>query len=233
MNATDYLEWAAEALGPLKDRVVFVGGMIREFLVTDPAVEAPRPTIDVDVIVEIYSKASWDQFEQQIRKLGFKQDLQEDAPVCRYLFRQGERDLLIDFMPADPDVLGFSNRWYPSAYNCAWRLKLHQSEISVIDAVHFVATKLVSFSARGGGDYFHHDLEDVIVVIDGRKSFLKELETANIELRQYIACEIRLLLQKEEFLSYLPGHLGSDRASQDRFPALLEVLKAIAQIAER
>jgi hypothetical protein len=28
-----------------------------------------------------------------------------------------------------------------------------------------------AFASRGSGDYFHHDLEDVVVIVDGRAEF--------------------------------------------------------------
>lgn len=42
----------AEAVGDLRDRVVFVGGATAGLLVTDPAAEIVRATKDVDAIVE-------------------------------------------------------------------------------------------------------------------------------------------------------------------------------------
>ncbi len=46
--------------------------------VTDPAAPAPRPTKDVDVVVEVTSRASFHEFEARLRALGFKED-QEDG----------------------------------------------------------------------------------------------------------------------------------------------------------
>lgn len=37
----------ATALGELRERVVFVGGMARSMLISDPAVAGPRPTKDL------------------------------------------------------------------------------------------------------------------------------------------------------------------------------------------
>jgi hypothetical protein len=42
----------ARHLGDLRERVVFVGGMVCDRLVTDPAAAPARPTDDVDVIVD-------------------------------------------------------------------------------------------------------------------------------------------------------------------------------------
>jgi hypothetical protein len=46
----------ARRLGPLRDRVAFLGGAATVLLVTDPATPEVRPARDVDVIAEISSK---------------------------------------------------------------------------------------------------------------------------------------------------------------------------------
>lgn len=46
---------AARLLQPLLDELVFVGGCVTGLLITDEAVPAARPTLDVDAIVEITS----------------------------------------------------------------------------------------------------------------------------------------------------------------------------------
>jgi hypothetical protein len=47
----EMLERIAEALGPLRRRVVLLGGCATGLLITDPAAAPVRPTRDVDVIV--------------------------------------------------------------------------------------------------------------------------------------------------------------------------------------
>ncbi len=40
--------------------------------------------------------------------------------------------------------------------------------IRILDGVHFCATKVESFLGRGQGDFFHHDIEDVVAIVDAR-----------------------------------------------------------------
>lgn len=54
MRIPSEIATVVKRLGDLRERVVFVGGMIRPLLITDPAVEAARPTLDVDLIVDEY-----------------------------------------------------------------------------------------------------------------------------------------------------------------------------------
>jgi hypothetical protein len=65
---------AAACLGPLRQRVVFVGGAVRGLLITDPAVEGPRPTKDIDVIAEVTPRSACYRLEEELRGLGFRNE---------------------------------------------------------------------------------------------------------------------------------------------------------------
>lgn len=89
--------------------MVFVGGMIRGLLVSDPAVLGSRPTRDVDVILNVADLLEFSEAERQLRERGFHADPDENAPICRLLLRSdtpGTDDVPVDFMPLDPVVLG-------------------------------------------------------------------------------------------------------------------------------
>lgn len=97
----------AERLRPVLSSLVFVGGAITSLLITDEGAGAPRSTLDVDAIAAITSYADYVAFGERLRALGFTEDLSEGAPVCRWVYR----DLVLDILPLDEKVLGFSNRW--------------------------------------------------------------------------------------------------------------------------
>ncbi|HEU5076780.1 MAG TPA: hypothetical protein VFU02_21470 [Polyangiaceae bacterium] len=59
MNVPEEIIVVASHLAALRERVVFVGGMVRGLLVTDPAIVGPRPTQDVDVILDVESYAAY------------------------------------------------------------------------------------------------------------------------------------------------------------------------------
>lgn len=232
MNPREYLESVALSLGELRERFVFVGGMVRSLLVTDPAVPSVRPTLDVDLIVEIHSRTEWAELEPALRGAGFRPDMRKEAPLCRYLLSHPERpEVTVDFMPLDPSIFGFSNSFYPSAYEHARRHRVGTTEIRVIDAVHFVATKLEALSSRGEGDYYHHDLEDVLVVLDGRAEFEEELTTAPTSVRDFVAQRMSELYEDREFHMCLPGHLPGDPGNQARLPSLIERIERLAQLS--
>ena len=231
MNVPFEILAVARQLGELRERVVFLGGMVRGILITDPAVEGPRQTLDVDVIVDAPDLHGFSQTETELRARGFRNDMTEDAPICRMVLPGANRsggNLPVDFMPLDPVVLGFSNVWYPNAYARAQRLETSEGSIRVIDAPHFLATKLESFNSRGNGEYFHHDLEDVVVLVDGRPELIAELRAAPAEVRSFVATEVAILLASSAFRDNLPWHLSPDAASQARLPLLTTRLEVIA-----
>jgi hypothetical protein len=218
---------AAAQLGSVRDEVVFVGGAVRSLLVTDAGAAGVRPTDDVDVIAAVTTLASYQALESRLRMQGFKNDPREGAPICRFV----SGGTTLDVMPTTPGVLGFSNPWYTHAFATARTHELRgpsaeRQLIRVISAVSFVATKLVSYGSRGQGDPFHHDLEDIVAVVDGRASLVEELRAEPPALRSFIAEAIeRLLLGGlEDSVAY---HLPSDSASQARLPVVLERFRAL------
>ena len=207
------LRTVAARLGPLRDEVVFVGGMIRSLLITDPGAPPARPTDDIDVIAAIASRVEYYAFAERLRQLGFREDHSEGAPVCSWLID----GMKVDVMPDHENVLGFSNRWYPSARATAqWHVigDGDANRIRLVDAPHFLATKLESFRGRGRGDFYHHDMEDIIAVVDGRTELVDEVKDAPENVRAFVASEVSALMRDDRFREAVPGHLPWVSATQ-------------------
>jgi hypothetical protein len=219
------LSSGAAKLEPLLDRIAFVGGCVTGLLVTDLAAAPVHATLDVDVIVEAASYVEFTALEQQLRQLGFRESRAEDAPVCRWV----NEDLLLDFMPIDSSILGFSNRWYGPALQAAQKTSVGAYEIRIITAPYFVATKLDAFHGRGKNDFrASHDLEDIVAIIDGRPAIVGEVHLAPADLQEYIRDEFGKLLSNRDFLDSLPGHLLPDRASQQRVGSVFKRMQRMA-----
>jgi len=172
---------AARKLAPLLDQIAFVGGCVTGLLVTDPGAAPIRATLDIDAIVEIGSYAEFTLLENRLRDLGFRES--RDM-VCRWT----HEDMILDLMPTDSSILGFTNRWYRPALQNAQQIRIEQYGIRAITAPYFLATKLEAFRGRGKNDYrMSRDLEDVITVVDGRAEITKEVSDAQPELRQYLS----------------------------------------------
>lgn len=77
-----------------------------------------------------------------------------------------------------------------------------------------------------------HDMEDMIAVLDGRASVVKEVRAAEESLRRHLAVEFRRLLADTRFREVLPGHLPADSSSQERVPMVIERMGLIAESPE-
>lgn len=227
MNQSDLeqLIIAAELLRPLLGELVFVGGTVTGLLITDEAAGYPRTTFDVDAIAEITSYAEYVTFGDRLRALGFSEDNREGAPLCRWV----HPGVILDVMPLDGAILGFSNRWYRGAMEAAVTQRISADlELRIVTAPFFIATKLEAFKGRGLGDFLgSKDLEDLVSVIDGRPSLLAEVRTAPDELRDYIRTEVKGLLETPGFQDALPGCLLPDAASQSRIRIVLDRLHGL------
>lgn len=222
------LSVVADAIGHLRDSLVFVGGCATGLLVTDVRAQPIRATIDVDLIAQVTGRSEYAALEREFEALGFTHDLSKDAPICRWK----KADVIVDLMPTDEAILGFHNRWYPFAVESAQKLVLQDGlTIKLISAPAFIATKLEAFKGRGNKDYLlSHDLEDIVTVIDGRETLHAEISKTDTVLKNYVALEFSELLRNPYFTEALQGHLPADRASQQRLPRLRQRLRALAEL---
>ncbi len=216
----------ARQLGPLRSEFVLVGGSAAGLLVTEVAGAPVRVTRDVDMVVEVGSYASYSRLGERLREQGFAEDASEDAPLCRWR----HKDLILDVMAVEEKVLGFGNRWYRAAVEQAQPVELARGlHIGMITAPYFLATKFEAFTARGKGDYgASHDLEDIVVIVDGREELTGEVAASAADLRTYLARWMTRLTTSTHFESALPGYPLPHDGSQARMELGLGRRKAIA-----
>jgi hypothetical protein len=223
------LEQIDAALGSLATKVVYVGGCAAGLLVTDAAASPIRPTVDVDVLVEVATLSAYHSVQKTLRTAGFAEDQDENAPICRW--RYGA--LILDVMPTDASILGFGNRWYSIAFKNSSDVDLGNGRsIRLITAPYFLATKLDAFEDRGNADYLaSHDMEDIIVVVDGRATTVNEIASAADDVRTFLSQRFSQLLASRTFVDAISAHLPPDAASQARKGIVLKRLSEIAQLA--
>lgn len=211
------LETAAALLGPLLDEVVFVGGATVHLWITESGAPPTRATEDVDVVCEVATRVKYHRLGDRLRERGLQEAV--DAPViCRW--QSADPQLVLDVMPTDPDILGFSNPWYEEAISRAVTVALDSgAEIRAAAPAVLVATKLCAWKGRGGGDLLRSlDIHDVLTLIDGRPELIEEVASATSDLRTYIRDELGEL-RGEHYFGYAIegataayGPLGADRA---------------------
>ncbi|OWQ83218.1 hypothetical protein CDN99_26630 [Roseateles aquatilis] len=208
----------AHALGALVDEVILVGGCATGMLITDAARPVVRATLDVDLVTEVTPRASYYEFCERLKQRGFRESADAEV-ICRWHLG----GTIVDIMPTEEGILNFTNSWYALAARTAMARQLPGGgTIRVIAAPMFLATKLEAFRSRGGGDYLHHDLEDVINVIDGRPEIVSEVLAAPSEARDFIADEFEALIADPTFDDQLLWLLGGDAG---RKPVVLERIR--------
>jgi predicted nucleotidyltransferase len=183
--------------------------------------ESVRSTDDVDLIVDLVGHAQWVQLQDQLRQKGFAES-PEDEVSCR--MRLG--DLKVDFMPDDETILGFSNRWYAKGIETAITCSLNETlNIRRLTPELFVATKLEAYRGRGNNDLLgSRDMEDILLVVDGREELVAEIQNADDDVRRYIAEQFKALLSHADFDHFLEGNIkgpeGRVDIMRERFVAI-------------
>ncbi|MBC7995478.1 MAG: hypothetical protein H7Z15_19785 [Rhizobacter sp.] len=199
----ELLRSMALALGPVCDRLVFVGGCATGLLLTNPAAANVRPTEDVDAIIEVASLAGYHAMQPVLAARGFIQTMEDNTPPFRWFWKR----MQLDLVPVDEHVLGFANRWYRPGFAAAVSTELQPGLVlRHLDAAHFLATKFEAFNDRGGRDvYLNHDLEDIITVIDGRAELADELLRAEASVAGHVVQQTQSLLAHPDMQNALPG----------------------------
>jgi predicted nucleotidyltransferase len=231
MNTLDQLKQilseVALALGSdLLKEMAFVGGCTTGLHITDEFTkENVRFTDDVDLIVSVTGYVGWSKLEQRLMKKGFKLSMEDDIN-CR--MRLGE--IIIDFMPDDENVLGYSNQWYADALKSAQPYQLNECSILLITPPYFIATKLEAYKGRGNNDPMEsRDIEDILSLIDGREELIEELKISPAELRTYISHEIVSLLDHSYFQYAVQSTAKND---QDREEVIFDRLDQIKSLID-
>ena len=209
----------ANALGELKEKVVFVGGATISLYADRPVFEI-RPTDDVDVIIELLNYAGRTALEEKLRSIGFTHDI-ESGVICRYHI-QG---IIVDIMPTDDPSIGFTNKWYPEGFTQAVNYDIdEQCTVSILSAPYFVATKLEAFKSRGKSDgRTSHDFEDIIYVIENRQVIWEEINNAEAGIKEYLKAEFKTLLNNPGIVEWIDSHV--ERGSPPATYTILDKIK--------
>ena len=225
MNSLKMLAHIAKGLGPLKDKVVFVGGSTVSLYLTDPGAATVRPTEDVDCVIQVLSRGQYYKLEAELERLGFRHVTEKDAPICRWSYK----GLTADIMPTEGSVLNFKNSWYPDGYEHAITVKLPGGEqVRIFSLPYFLASKIEAFADRGHGDFLTSpDMEDIITVLDGSEAIAEEIAAAPAKIKKHLSLKFREFLRDERFTESLEGNLRSPAGTSARVERIKKILAAL------
>lgn len=221
------LQFVATKLGSIRDDFVFLGGCTTGLFVDDPDFYDVRYTLDVDCIVDVISLNQYHLLEKKLTKQGFKRSLTESV-ICRWF----HDDVILDVMPTDEKILGFSNRWYKNAIKYAVNYNLSNDlQIKIITAPYFLATKLEAFKTRGKMDFYaSQDFEDIVSVLDGRLKIADEIAQSDNELRDYLVESFVDIDNSNAFRGAILGHFVQyGNLAESRAGMLEKKIKTIIQ----
>jgi hypothetical protein len=223
---TYILETVAIGLGDMLPQFVFVGGTVVE-LYAPPSIRSDvRMTDDVDCIVEVTSLARYYHLEEQLRSIGFYDDMDEEAPICRKLYK----GIKVDIMPTDESILKFTNRWYNEGFLYAQNYVLSDLvSIKILPVTYFIASKLEAFFSpyrKYALDmYASHDFEDIIYVLDNCPEVITGFQESELSVRNYISEKFNHLLQQQSLIYALNGILRDS----DNEKRVLDIIKNLGK----
>jgi hypothetical protein len=219
------LERAAKILAPLDERITFVGGVTIALYLDEISASDVRPTFDVDCVIEVTSTANYHKLSDKLRQLGLQECREEGAPLCRWQ----KEDLILDIMPTEPSVLGFSNSWYKPGIATAISYTLPSGErIWIFSIAYLLASKIEAFQGRGKRDFYgSSDFEDIVLLLDGCPVLEAEVCKADSRVREYLSDWFATEL--DSLRTYTPAHLSYVSRNAGRERLLLECLDRLAR----
>lgn len=232
MNSTDESEMnkqhiegiqiVAQGLGSLLQDVVFVGGAVAEFYATGPGSEEARISDDIDCVIEISSRKDYHDLERLLESKGFQHDTTAGAPICRWQYQQ----VLIDIMPTNDEILGFSNKWYVTGIeNKVAHLLPNGKKIYIFPPEIYLASKLEAFNHRGGNDLRQsHDFEDIIFILDNNPDILTVLSNSSEQVKEYLKSQFQILTARNDILEGIECALPYS-AESDSVEKLIDILQ--------
>lgn len=204
----EILKLTVHELASVKDDLVFVGGAIISLHIDEPQHIVVRETFDVDCVVEATLRTDYERVVKKLRLIGFGEDMESHI-----IGRFRKNDLILDLLPTDSKILGYSNQWYPEGYKNHIVKSVGGVDIKIFDLPYLVATKIEAFKGRGNGHFnASHDIEDIVTLFDGCSEIVKSIKSSEKHLKNYLITEITNLLKNPNFISSLDEHI-SDRVN--------------------
>jgi len=229
MNGTnrERLKIVARSLGDMCGHFVFLGGATVDLYATSQAAPSPRPTLDVDLIVEVATAMQLHELEEKLRKKGFVNDRSIDAPICRWICQE----ITVDVMPTRFEMLGFTNDWYEDGYRHAYRVSLGEEVVVKIpEAPYFLATKVAALYNRGMTDLrTSRDFEDIVYILRNRDSVVSEIRAADNSVRGYLIDSFTKLLSVDviDEAIYSVLDFGEPAGTQSKIRLIMEQIGSL------
>jgi predicted nucleotidyltransferase len=205
----DRIKAVSRAFGKLKEDIVFVGGATVS-LYADRMAEEVRETIDIDIVVEIYSRIDFLKLENDLRQLGFSPNTE-----ARFIGSYKFDNLIVDVMPISEAILGFSNKWYREGYDFAITYPIDkENTVKIFSPPYFLASKIEAFKSRGKNANNQYDgrtssdFEDIVFVLENRFAIWDEFKSSPPSVKDYLKKEFTSLLAVPYIEEWIDAHVA-------------------------
>ena len=215
------LKQVATALGPLNDRVVFVGGAVVPLYVDNVAAPGVRPTLDIDIVFEIASELELEKVRKSLAEKQISAAMDQDV-ICRFKFK----DMLIDVMATKAIGWAPANPWFRFGFNHAIPYQLDDVTIHLMPVAYFLASKFIAFHNKKKDPRTSHDFEDIIYILDNRETIVEEILSAESEVRDYLKNQLLRITRDRLLKEAVRGHL-EPAVQEERFQMLLGKIKRL------
>jgi len=194
----------AEALIPLNQEMVFVGGAVVSLYIDDAAAEDIRPTKDIDLTFEIATSSALEKLRAELIDLGFVQS-SEDKVVCRFRYD----DLLVDVMSTQTVDWAPGSPWFAAGFSKAFTYEEDDLFIKLLPLPYFLASKVEAFWDRGLKDIqLSTDLEDIVYLFLHTSDIVEQVLGSEENVRAYLSSELKKMKENENVLNAMPGSLS-------------------------
>lgn len=218
----EILKATLKALDDVADDLVFTGGSTISLYITEPQAVQIRETFDVDCVVEANNLLEYQEVVDKIKSKGFIEDPRQNT-ICRY--RNG--DLILDLLPTDAKILGFTNKWYSPGLRSTLNCEIDDKRFRILSLPYLIASKIEAFKGRGKGSYLSStDIEDIITLFDGRSSIAMDLSNSPTEIKIELNKELFALINDRDFLNSIEAHISDRTNSAGRKTIVLSRIQA-------
>lgn len=240
--ALDRLRRIAQQLGPLCERVVFIGGAVAPLLQLDDVLPRVRPTNDVDAVIATSSYSELGPLRDALRARGFSEAAvppEHGATTHMHRWIAPDGGGPFDLVPVGEHAGGTGAVADVYAVESAVGIDLREKDgdapciVRHASPVAFLMLKWAAFNDRGRASPFDsHDLEDIIAVMASRPMIVTEGRATPLAVRRFIAEHCRAFFAGADMADELmAAHLptGTVVAVRERVRQRLQDLSAIDQ----
>lgn len=202
----------AVALGPWRERVVFIGGAIAPLLQTEPPFPHVRPTDDVDAVATTVKYTEHAQLEQFLRDAGFRHagvmgTDHRTQHAHRWVSPAG---VLFDLVPSGEHLGASGNKWDAIALEAAVRTVVGGVEIRHVNAPGFLVLKWAAYLDRGANKPMDsEDIEDIVALLVSRPLIVEEIAAASGHIGRFLKDRAAEFISDADFADSLDAHLNN------------------------